>query len=71
MANVSHKAILQVLEEKNRWMTFDELLDNMPREYCCVTFQAHLERMVEQGQLLYIPANGMRRAYYGRIGLEW
>ena len=51
-------------------MTFDELLDEMPHEDHCSEFQEHLSQMSERGELQYIPASGMNRAYYGRIGLE-
>lgn len=70
MANVSHKAILQTLEEKNRWVTFDELINSVPREYDCIIFMSHLDRMVERGEILHIPAQGGERAYYGHKGLD-
>lgn len=70
MANVNHKLILQVLKEENRWLTFDELYDKMHVEYDYFVFLDHLNKLVKQGKIQYIPAQGMDRAYYGDINLE-
>lgn len=70
MANVNHKEIISILEEADRWLTFEELYDKSTGEHDFFVFQSHLDRLVAQGKIQYIPYGGMEPAYYGRIGLE-
>lgn len=73
MANISNKAIIDVLVKENRWMTFEELIDAVPYEYDSMKFFERLTRLAEQGKIQYIPAQSMDRAWYGSIELvkDW
>lgn len=46
--------ILCVLEAENRWLTFDELFSRVHPDCAWTVFAAHLERLVEQGTVVYI-----------------
>jgi len=70
MANISNKEIVAVLDKAGFWMTFEQLHDSMTAEYDCFTFHNRLNRLAEQGRIQHIPAQGMDRGLYGRIGLE-
>ncbi len=45
--------ILYVLEAENRWLTFDELFSRVRPGCAWTVFAAHLERLVEQGKVVY------------------
>lgn len=73
MANISNKEIISILETANRWMTFDELSDSIIREHSYTTLSLRLQELAEQGKIQYVPASGMERSRYGKIGLvkDW
>lgn len=69
MANISNKEIINILETANRWITFDELSDAMTCEHSYIALSLRLQKLAEQGKIQYIPASGMDRSLYGKIGL--
>lgn len=73
MANISNKEIISILETANRWMTFEELSDAITREHSYTSLSLRLQELAEQGKIQYIPASGMDRSWYGKIGLvkDW
>jgi len=59
------KAILNVLEAENRWLTFDELYSKVQPDCDWIRFALHLESLVDQGLVQLILERGMDDGYYG------
>lgn len=60
-----NKAILDVLETENSWLTFDELYNNVQLDCDWIQFALHLEALVDQGFVQYIFVSGIDVSYYG------
>ncbi len=63
---------MSILEQEDRWITFEELCDQLTTEPDYLTLYNALRQMADQGKIQYIPAPecGGDRAYWVRIGLE-
>lgn len=72
MANINRKEVVSILKREDRWMTFEELCDQLTAEHDYLTLYNALRQMADQGRIQYTPAPeyGGDRAYWGRIGLE-
>lgn len=68
MEEFNPDCILCVLEAEGRWLTFDELLNSVDCNCAWTVFAAHLERLVEQGKVLYVLPYGADVGYYGING---
>ena len=68
MEDFSPDRILCVLEAEDRWLTFDELLNSVDYDCAWTVFATHLERLVEQGKVLYVLPYGADVGYYSING---
>ena len=68
MEDFNPDCILSVLEAEDHWLTFDELLSRVHYDCAWTEFAAHLERLVEQGKVLYVLPYGADVGYYSING---
>jgi len=70
MAGIGNKSIVKVLEEENRWLTFDELFTRVQPDCDWIAFAAQLEQLVAQGEIQYTLPSGADVGCYGHKELR-
>lgn len=68
--DIERKFIMKVLEEENRWLTFDELFIKVQPDCDWIAFAAQLEQLVKNRELRYILPSGADVGYYGWLYLK-